>query len=137
MASTDKTKLIHALASQLHLYYEPQPDGTNVLRHIRANSRTYKVPDEGITIDDLPADIIGTEQIKNGTILLDDLNQEIKQQTEQTAQVASDAVSTANAAANAADAAMTKAQEAQRAAESVPKAGSEEDIRAIVRNYGA
>ena len=137
MASTDTTKLRHALASQLHLYYERQPDGTNVLRHIRANSRTYKVPDEGITIDNLPADIIGTEQIKNGTILLDDLNQEIKQQTEQTAQVASDAVSAANAAANAADAAMTKAQEAQRAAESVPKAGSEEDIRAIVRNYGA
>lgn len=143
MAATDTTKLRHALASQLHLYYEPQADGTNVLRHIRVNSRTYKVPEDGITIDDLPADIIGTEQIKDGAILLDDLNTQVKQQTQQAAQAAADAGSAATAAGNAAqaaqqaaDAAMAQAQQAQQTADAVPKAGTEADIRDIVRNYG-
>jgi hypothetical protein len=136
MAATDTTKLRHALASQLHLYYEPQADGTNVLRHIRVNSRTYKVPEDGITIDDLPADIIGTEQIKDGAILLDDLNREVKQQTQQAAQAAADAGSAATAAQQAADAAMAQARQAQQTADAVPKAGTEADIRDIVRNYG-
>jgi len=72
-------KLKHAIASQLHLYYETQDDGTNVLRHIRANQRTYNVPTEGITIDTLPADIIESEHIKDGSVQEQDLAMELKQ----------------------------------------------------------
>lgn len=122
------TNLRHILAQQLHLYYEQQPDGTNLLRRIRVNNYKLDVPEDGITIDNLPADIIGTEQIKDGSILLDDLNTQVKQQTQQAAQAAADASSAATAAGNA-------AQAAQQAAAAVPQAGTEADIRDIVRNY--
>lgn len=78
MAQTDLTQLKHTIASQLHLYYEPQPDGTNMLRHIRVNQRTYNVPSEGITIDDLPGDIIGSEHIKDDSVQERDLSQQLK-----------------------------------------------------------
>lgn len=65
---TDLTKLSHILAHQLHLYYEKQEDGTAVLRHIRANSHVLEVPSDGITIDTLPPDIVGPEQLQTGSV---------------------------------------------------------------------
>lgn len=76
---TDLTQLKHMMVpSTLHFYYEPQPDGTNMLRHIRVNQRSFNVPTEGITIDDLPSDIIGSEHIKDGTVQEQDLSQQLK-----------------------------------------------------------
>ena len=77
MAKTpDLTKLKYMyVPGPLHFYYETDPEtGSNILRHIRANQRTLEVPEEGITIDDLPPNIIGTEQIKDGTIQPEDLS---------------------------------------------------------------
>ena len=68
----------HMLASQLHLYYETQEDGTNVLRHIRVHQRNFEVPSEGISIDSLPDNFIGSEQIKDGTVEMADLSQSAK-----------------------------------------------------------
>ena len=65
-------------ASPLHLYYETLKDGTNVLRHIRVNQRTFNVPAEGVTIDTLPENSVGSDQIENGAIKLDDLNDEVR-----------------------------------------------------------
>lgn len=65
-------------ASPLHLYYETLKDGTNVLRHIRVNQRTYDVPADGVTIDVVPENSVGTDQIENGAIKLEDLNDEIR-----------------------------------------------------------
>lgn len=79
MAETkDLSKLEHAYAQHLHLYYEKQKDGTNVLRHIRVHQRTYDVPSEGITIDTLPDDFIGTEHIKDGSVQAGDLSQQLR-----------------------------------------------------------
>lgn len=78
MAQTDLSQLKHTLASQVHLYYETKDDGTNVLRHVRVHQRTYNVPADGITIDDLPDNVVGTEQIKDGTVQEQDLSQQLK-----------------------------------------------------------
>lgn len=127
--------LRHILAQQLHLYYEQQSDGTNLLRRIRVNNYKLDVPEDGITIDNLPADIIGTEQIKDGAILLEDLNTQVKQQTQQAAQAAADAGSAATAAGNAAQAAQQAADAAMAQARQAQQAATEADIRDIVRNY--
>jgi len=76
--TTDISNLKHVLAQQLHLYYEPQDDGTNVLRHIRVHQRTFNVPSDGITIDTLPDDIIGSEHIKDSSVQEQDLSQQLK-----------------------------------------------------------
>lgn len=85
----DLTGLTHIIAQQLHLYYEKQPDGTKILRHVRVNNHSLNVP-EGITIDDLPADVIGTEQIKDGTVGMDDLNPGVRGAVEAAESVASE-----------------------------------------------
>ena len=77
------TKLKHLLVpSTLHFYYETQDDGTNVLRHIRVNQRTFDVPADGVTIDVVPPDSVGTEQIEDGSLQLQDLSPEAREAME-------------------------------------------------------
>ena len=84
MATTpDLTKLKHALVNApLHFYYEVTDDGTNVLRHIRVQQRNFDVPADGVTVDVVPPDSVGTEQIKNETVELQDLTPEAREATE-------------------------------------------------------
>lgn len=77
------TKLKHLLVpSTLHFYYETQDDGTNVLRHIRVNQRTFDVPADGVTIDVVPPDSVGTEQVDDGSLQLQDLSPEAREAME-------------------------------------------------------
>lgn len=62
----------------LHFYTETADDGTEVLRHIRVQQRVFNVPADGITIDTVPPDSVGTRQIEDGSVMLDDLNTEVK-----------------------------------------------------------
>jgi len=62
----------------LHFYTETAEDGTEVLRHIRVQQRVFNVPADGITIDTVPPDSVGTRQIEDGSVMLDDLNPEVK-----------------------------------------------------------
>ena len=62
----------------LHFYTETADDGTEVLRHIRVQQRVFNVDADGITIDTLPPDSVGTQQIEDGSVMLDDLNSEVK-----------------------------------------------------------
>lgn len=83
MATPDLTKLKHALVNApLHFYYEVMDDGTNVLRHIRVQQRKFDVPTDGVTIDALPADSVGSEQIKDETVELQDLTPEAREAME-------------------------------------------------------
>ena len=92
MATTpDLTKLKHLLVpSTLHFYYETQDDGTNVLRHIRVNQRTFGVPADGsgITIDVLTPDgkiaddKVNSQSIEDETVELQDLSPEAREATE-------------------------------------------------------
>lgn len=80
MANTeDLTKLQHYLAyPPLHFYYEIDKDGNQVLRHIRVQQRNFEVPADGITIDTVPPDSVGTEQIVDESVMMDDLHPEVK-----------------------------------------------------------
>jgi hypothetical protein len=62
----------------LHFYTETADDGTEVLRHIRVQQRVFNVPADGITIDTVPPDSVGSRQIEDGSVMLDDLNPEVK-----------------------------------------------------------
>lgn len=123
--TTDLGSLKHVLAQQLHLYYEPQDDGTNVLRHIRVNQRTFNVPSDGITIDTLPDDIIGTEQIKDGTVQEQDLSQQLK----------SGLVKATEKGANGGIATLGSDGKVPAAQLPQPTVATEEDVRGIVSNY--
>lgn len=61
----------------LHFYTEVAEDGTEVLRHIRVQQRVYNVPADGVTIDTVPPDSVGTRQIEDGSVQLEDLNKEV------------------------------------------------------------
>lgn len=80
MAKTeDLSKMQHYLAyPPLHFYYEIDKNGKQVLRHIRVQQRSFEVPADGITIDVVPPDSVGTEQIEDGSIMMDDLNKDVK-----------------------------------------------------------
>lgn len=70
----DLSKLKHLLVSStMHLYYE-RVDGANILRHIRVNQRTLDVPVDGITIDTLPENSVGTKQIEDGGVQMEDIS---------------------------------------------------------------
>ena len=79
MAKTeDLSKMQHFLAyPPLHFYYEIDKDGNQVLRHIRVQQRNFEVPADGITIDTVPPDSVGGEQIVDGSVKLEDLNHEV------------------------------------------------------------
>ena len=75
MATPDLTKLKHALVNApLHFYFEVTTDDTEVLRHIRVQQRKFDVPADGVTIDVVPPDSVGTEQIEDETVELQDLS---------------------------------------------------------------
>ncbi len=61
----------------LHFYTETADDSTEVLRHIRVQQRVFNVPTDGITIDTLPPDSVGSRQIEDGSVQLEDLNKEV------------------------------------------------------------
>ncbi len=74
----DLSQLKHYLAyTPLHFYYDIV-DGAQVLRHIRVQQRTFEVPADGITIDTLPPNSVGTQQIEDGGVQMQDLSKEVK-----------------------------------------------------------
>lgn len=83
MATPDLTKLKHALVNApLHFYTEVKVDGTEVLRHIRVQQKTYDVPSDGITIDTIPANSVDSAAIKDESVELRDLSPEARAATE-------------------------------------------------------
>jgi len=75
----DLSALNHYLVNPpLHFYTETAEDGTEVLRHIRVQQRTYDVPADGITIDTVPPNSVGTAEIKDGGVEMQDLSQDVK-----------------------------------------------------------
>jgi hypothetical protein len=80
MANTkDLSEMNHYLAyTPLHFYYEIDKDGNQVLRHIRVQQRTFEVPADGITIDVVPPNSVGSEQIEDESVMMDDLHPEVK-----------------------------------------------------------
>jgi len=70
----DLSELKHVLVpSNLHLYYEKAEDGTNILRHIRVNKHIFQVPADGVTIDVVPPNSVGTDEIRDSGVELRDI----------------------------------------------------------------
>lgn len=62
------------------VYYKPKDDGTNQLYgEIIGNGHVVMRYPEGSTIEVLPENSVGTEQIKDGAVELDDLNDDVKE----------------------------------------------------------
>ena len=79
MATPDLSKLKHSLVNcPMHFYYEEKDDGTAVLRHIRVQQKPYEVPADGITIDTLPADSVGSDQIEDESVQKRDLHKDVQ-----------------------------------------------------------
>lgn len=124
--TTEISRLKHALVNApLHFYYEVTTDGAEVLRHIRANQRTFNVPADGITIDTLPDDFIGSEHIKDGTVQEQDLSQQLK----------SGLVTAAEKGANGGIATLGSDGKVPDDQLPKPSVATEEDVRGIVSNY--
>lgn len=80
---TDLSRLKHTLVNApLHFYSEVGDDGTEVLRHIRVQQRTFTASADGITVDTVPADSVGSEQIRDGGVELQDLSPAAREATE-------------------------------------------------------
>ena len=74
----DLSKMNHYLVNApLHFYTERTDDGAEVLRHIRVQQRIFDVPADGVTIDTVPPDSVGSRQIEDGSVQLEDLNKDV------------------------------------------------------------
>lgn len=83
--TTDLTELKHMLVNgPLHFYYETNKAGKRVLRHIRVNWHQFEVPADGITIDVVPDNAVGSAQIEDGSVQMDDLNDSVKEKMHHT-----------------------------------------------------
>lgn len=79
----DLSQMKHYLVyPPLHFYTETAEDGTEVLRHIRVQQRTFDVPEGGITIDTVPQNSVGTNQIEDGSVQMADLSPEAREAME-------------------------------------------------------
>lgn len=80
MTKPDLSKLRHALVnSPLHFYYEVGAGGTRVIRHIRVQQKNFEVPADGVTIDVVPPNSVGSDEIEDGGVQMEDLNDEVKE----------------------------------------------------------
>lgn len=63
-------------------YYEIDKDGNKVLRHILIGTPDLilQVPADGVTIDVVPPNSVGTEEIKDQSVQLEDLAPEVTDQ---------------------------------------------------------
>lgn len=79
MKTPNFSKLKHWLVNApMHFYTETKDDGTEVLRHIRVQQKNFEVPADGVTIDVVPPDSVGTDQIENGSVQAEDLSEGVK-----------------------------------------------------------
>lgn len=83
MATQKELKQLESIVSHnIRFYYSVDKNGNKVLRHILVGTRKnlLAVPDEDITIDVVPENSVGSEQIADGSIQLQDLSDDVKEQ---------------------------------------------------------
>ena len=97
MSEKDISKLQHVyIDGPLHFYYETAADGTRTLRHIRVNQRTYNVPADGVTIDTIPPNSVGSEEIKDGSVKAEDLDIDLVTTPEEARGIVANAIAKAD-----------------------------------------
>lgn len=95
--TTDLSKLEHMYVNgPLHFYYETI-DGQRILRHIRVNWHQFEVPADGVTIDVVPDNSVGSAQIDDNSVMMEDLNDSVKEQLTPAERVTQDELNNFNA----------------------------------------
>ena len=93
MTTPDFTKLKHWLVNApMHFYTETKGDGTEVLRHIRVQQKNFEVPADGVTIDVVPPDSVGTEEIRDGGVHMEDLDPRMMTTTQEARDIVARAI---------------------------------------------
>lgn len=96
--TTDLTKLEHMYVNgPLHFYYDTDKDGRRVLCHIRFHQHGFEVPADGVTIDVVPADSVGSEQIKDEGVEMQDLSKDVRERLSPAERVTKDELNNFNA----------------------------------------
>lgn len=81
MAKTDLSKLEHMYVNgPLHFYFDTDKNGKRTIRHIRFYQHNFQVPADGITIDVVPDNAVGSAQIEDESIEMDDLSPSVKEE---------------------------------------------------------
>lgn len=72
----DLSRMNSIVSKNTRYFYEIDKEGNKVLRHILISStqNILQVPADGVTIDVVPDDSVGTEQIKDGGVQMADLS---------------------------------------------------------------
>lgn len=81
----DIKKMPSIVSKNTRYFYEVDKQGNKIIRHILIGSpeNILQIPSDGqITIDTLPADSVGSEQIKDETVELRDLSPEAREAME-------------------------------------------------------
>ena len=75
----DLCGLPYIVCNGARYYYEPKQDGTNQLRaQVFGKSRLVIRYPEGSTIDTVPANAVGSAQIEDGSVQLQDLDERVR-----------------------------------------------------------
>lgn len=79
----DIKKMPSIVSKNTRYFYEVDKQGNKIIRHILIGSpeNILQIPSDGhITIDTLPADSVGSEQIENESVEMEDLSPRVKEQ---------------------------------------------------------
>jgi len=79
MATAENKHMRSIPANNVRFFYETDDSGNKILRHILVGSarNILQMPADGITIDTVPPDSVGSGEIKDGSIQSEDLAPEI------------------------------------------------------------
>lgn len=79
----DIKKMPSIVSKNTRYFYEVDEQGNKIIRHILIGSpeNILQIPSDGqITIDTLPADSVGSKQIENESVEMEDLSPRVKEQ---------------------------------------------------------
>lgn len=80
MAKIDLSKYKKFIVSGIMFYYEETEDGQRILRHIQVfNSRTILNVEGNVGIDVVPANSVGSKQIEDDSVEMEDLSPEVRE----------------------------------------------------------
>ena len=93
MKTPDFSKLNHWLVNApMHFYTETKDDGTEVLRHIRVQQKNFEVPADGVTIDVVPPNSVGSQEIKDESVQMEDLDPRMMTTTQEARDIVARAI---------------------------------------------
>lgn len=84
MQTADIKNMRSIVANNVRFFYETDKNGNKIIRHILVGSarNILAIPADGITIDTVPSNSVGSEQIVNASVQMEDLSPEAREAME-------------------------------------------------------